>query len=369
MIGKKIFLGIAAIVLLVQSSPAQETITTAVPFLLIAPNSRASGMGEGGSALADDAWAQFWNPGGLAFQRGSEIALSHANWLPQFNFNDLWIAHGIWKEYFESLDGTVSGGITYLNLGEFTRTLNDPTPLGTFKAYEFAVTGGYSTLISDNVGLGVNMKFIYSHLAPFGTDQEQGKGIATGVGFDVGVLYKPDIISIPFTDIELKRFMNIGVNLANIGPDIFYIDKKQSDPLPMNFRLGIAFNILDDPYNSITATADFNKLLIRTIKGSGASHDPFYKAIVTSWFDRPFNKEMAEITTGLGVEYWYGEPRLIALRAGWFYEDPNFGNRKFMTFGAGIRYDIYGFDFGYISTMEEQHPLGNTLRFSLLLMP
>ena len=66
------------------------------------------------------------------------------------------------------------------------------------------------------------------------------------------------------------------------------------------------------------------------------------------------------------MEYWYGSPRLLALRIGYFYENPKFGNRKFLTFGAGIRYDIYGFDFSYISA-SDGHPLSDTIRFSLLI--
>jgi hypothetical protein len=66
------------------------------------------------------------------------------------------------------------------------------------------------------------------------------------------------------------------------------------------------------------------------------------------------------------MEYWYN--KLIALRMGYFYEDPNYGNRKFMTFGAGIRYDIYGFDFSYISASDENSPLSDTLRFTLLII-
>ncbi|HLF19778.1 MAG TPA: PorV/PorQ family protein, partial [Bacteroidota bacterium] len=120
-----------------------QVITSAVPFLLIAPNSRASGMGEAGVALADDGWATFWNPAGYAFQHGSEISLSHANWLPQFQLSDLWIAHFVYKQEVQDIDGTISAGITYLNLGEFNRTDTDPTVLETFKGYEFALTGGY----------------------------------------------------------------------------------------------------------------------------------------------------------------------------------------------------------------------------------
>jgi hypothetical protein len=99
----------------------------------------------------------------------------------------------------------------------------------------------------------------------------------------------------------------------------------------------------------------------------------FYEAIFTAWADQSFGEELRDIVTSMGLEYWYGEPSdfMFALRAGFFYEDPAYGNRKFITLGAGIRYDMYGFDFGYISTDMfkdgENHPLSGTLRFSLLI--
>ena len=153
-----------AVVLLVawtQMLNAQVS-TSAVPFLLIAPNSRASGMGEGGVALADDASALYWNPAGLAFQEGSEISISHANWLPAFNLSDLFIDYLAYRRQIPELDGTVAASITYLNLGTFNRTENDPTVLETFKAYEFAITAGYSTKVTDVLGLGINGRFIYA---------------------------------------------------------------------------------------------------------------------------------------------------------------------------------------------------------------
>ena len=116
----------------------------AVPFLLIAPNARADGMGEAGGALSDDASATFWNPAGLAFQTGQEISLTHSNWLPAFQQADLFYDYLAYRNYSESWGGTISASITYLSLGEFTITKDDPTPLGTFKGYELAVTGGYA---------------------------------------------------------------------------------------------------------------------------------------------------------------------------------------------------------------------------------
>ncbi|GJQ20699.1 MAG: hypothetical protein HBSIN02_10540 [Bacteroidia bacterium] len=340
--------------------------TSAVPFLLIAPNSRASGMGEGGGGLADDVWAIHWNPAGYAYQKGTELALSHANWLPGFGLSDLWIAHTVFKHEVPEFDGMISAGLTYLNLGEFIRTASTgPEEIGRFKGYEFAIAAGYATRVLDELGLGVNARFIHSRLAPFGTEAEKGTGVASGISFDIGLLYRPQNVTIPFTETTLHDAIGIGVNLSNIGPSLTYIDEEQSDPLPMNFRLGFSVDIIQSEFNNLTYILDFNKLLVR--RNSKGKADPFYRAIYYSWVDKSLREELRDITTSMGLEYWYGSPKLIAMRIGYFYEDPKYGNRKFMTFGAGLRYDIYGFDFSYIDAFERNHPLGETLRFTLMM--
>ncbi|MCX6133454.1 MAG: type IX secretion system outer membrane channel protein PorV [Ignavibacteriales bacterium] len=360
---KKIFgLAIVLLVVSVQLTNAQVS-TSAVPFLLIAPNSRASGMGEGGTALADDASALYWNPGGLAFQDGQEVSISHANWLPAFNLSDLYIDYLVYRRPMPQLDGNLAASITFLNLGSFTRTANDPTPLETFNAYEFGITVGYSTKLTEELGLGINGRFIHSRLAPFGTAEEQGTGIASGFSFDIGMLYKPKSLEIPFTGLDIGEHFTAGFNLSNIGPAISYIDRAQADPLPTSLRLGLGYKVINDPFNKLTVIVDASKLLTR--KHTDGTSDPFYKAFFTSWTDKPFREELRQFDSSVGLEYWYSS--WIALRAGYFYEDPEYGNRKFMTFGAGIRYDIFGFDFSYISTFEQQHPLGETLRFTLLI--
>ncbi len=360
---KKTF-GLAVVLIVAGSQMVNAQVSTsAVPFLLIAPNSRASGMGEGGVALADDASALYWNPAGLAFQQGQEISISHANWLPAFNLSDLFIDYLVYRREMPEIDGTVAASITYLNLGTFTRTENDPTPLETFKAYEFAITAGYSTKLTNDLGIGINGRFIHSRLSPFGTAEEQGRGIASDFSFDVGMLYQPKTLILPLLGLDIGERFSAGFNLSNIGPAMSYIDRAQADPLPTNLRVGLGYKILKSEYNKLTAIVDVSKLLVR--KRADGTSDPFYKAFFTSWTDKSLREEMREFDSSVGLEYWYSN--WVALRAGFFYEDPQYGNRKFMTFGAGIRYDIYGFDFSYINTFEEQHPLGETLRFTLLI--
>jgi hypothetical protein len=321
-------------------------------------------MGEGGVGLADDAWATYWNPAGYAFQQGSELAMTHANWLPALGLSDLWIAHLAYKQPVEELDGVVSGMITYLNLGEFAQTTSSgPDVVSTFKGYEVAFAIGYSTKLAPTLGIGVNARIIYSRLSPFGAGEEKGSGTATGFSFDVGLMYRPESVVIPFTDVDLGKNLSLGMNISNIGPNIFYVDRAQADPLPMNLRLGFAYKLTESEYNSLTWITDVNRLLVK--RDTAGTADEFYKGFFTTWSGSSFSDQIRQFTMSTGLEYWYGSPKLIAIRAGYFYEDPNSGNRKFLTFGAGIRYDIYGFDFSYIDALADEDPLGETLRFSL----
>ncbi|MDI6766527.1 MAG: type IX secretion system outer membrane channel protein PorV [Bacteroidota bacterium] len=343
---------------------------SAVPFLLIAPNARAAGMGEAGAALSDDGSASYWNPGGLAFEKYHEISITHSNWLPQFHLSDLFYEYFAYSGYFEEVGGTISGSIIYLNLGEFNRRDEFNNDLGTFKAYEFAITGGYSTKLASELGVGINLRFIRSVLDP-DISQKQARGIGSTISFDIGTLWRP---SLPW----IENRLSIGVNLSNLGPRLAYIQKTQADPLPTNLRLGFGYKVIESEYNNITAIIDFNRMLVRrypqineikdsagivTQKSEESYTDNLPKSLVSSWGSGGLKK----VTIAGGLEYWYGSPKLFALRWGYFYEDPNHGNRKFMTFGAGIRYDIYGFDFSYLSAIEENHPLSETLRFTLLI--
>lgn len=344
---------------------------SAVPFLLLAPDSRAGGIGESGGGLADNSAAIFWNPAGIAFLTGSEFSFTHSNWLPQFQL-DLFYDYATYRQYMEDLNGSITASITYMNFGEFVRTSsNSPDPIGTFKSFDAALTLGYATKLSNNWGMGFNFRLIHSRLADKPTEAEQGKGVATSVSFDIAAMYRPEHFEVPFIG-DLGNSFSLGFNLSNLGPKIYYIDQAQADPIPTDLRVGLAARIFQDEYNSLTYTLDFSRLLIGVADTSGRRPD-FYKALFTSWTDRSFTEVLKSVNTAMGLEYWYGVPSdfMFALRAGFFYEDPDHGNRKFVTLGAGIRYDLYGFDFSYITTDifkgTENHPLSNTLRFTLLV--
>lgn len=347
---------------------------SAVPFLLIAPNARADGMGEAGGALADDASAVFWNPAGLAFQNGQEISLTHSNWLPAFQQPDLFYDYLSYRNNIPSWGGTFAASVTYLSLGEFNETgPNDPTILSTFKAFEAAITAGYAAKVVPDLGVGVNMRYIHSSLAPFNVQGQDRKGVASTVSFDVSTLWRPQSLEIPFIGNIGDRF-SAGVNLSNLGPKMTYIDADQADPLPTNLRLGLSARVIKSEFNNIDLVLDFTRLLVRRYPAvldslgdvvATPQPDGLPKALVTAWAKENGGLRKVQIATGL--EYWYGRPKLIAIRFGYFYENPNFGNRKFETFGAGIRYDVYGFDFSYIHTIEETAPLSETLRFTLLI--
>jgi hypothetical protein len=359
----------------------------AVPFLLLAPDSRAGGIGESGAGLADNSAAIFWNPAGIAFLSGSEVSITHSNWLPQFNL-DLFYDYLAYRQYIDDIGGSILASITYMDYGEFVRTSSQsPEPIGTFRSFDAALTVGYATKLSNDWGFGFNFRVIHSRLSDKPTENEQGSGVATTVSADIAAMWRPEVLNIPLIG-DMGNRISIGANLSNLGPKITYIDQAQSDPIPTNFRLGFAVRIFEDDFNSLTYTLDFSKLLVdrglastdqglfggdTTVVGEKTERKEFYEAIFTAWADQSFGEELRDIVTSMGLEYWYGEPSdfMFAIRAGFFYEDPSYGNRKFITLGAGIRYDMYGFDFGYISTDMfkdgENHPLSGTLRFSLLI--
>ena len=200
--------------------------------------------------------------------------------------------------------------------------------------------------------------------------------------FDLGLLYRPQKLDLPLIG-NFDNRLGLGITLTNLGPNLYYIEKANADPLPTNLRVGIAAHLLKSQFNNLYFTLDLSRTMVRVRTGGGDTTfssyvngvpqdttvsaitrtvDPLPKSLITTWND---GSGLGEIILSFGAEYWYGDPRLIALRWGYFKENPSYGGRNFMTFGAGLRYDIYGLDFSYISTFDPNNPLSNQLSFSL----
>jgi hypothetical protein len=98
-----------------------------------------------------------------------------------------------------------------------------------------------------------------------------------------------------------------------------------------------------------------------------SSEKTFISGALGSFGDAPggFSEEIKEVSLSTGLEYWYND--LFAARAGYFTESRVKGNRRYATFGVGLRYQKLGLDFAYLVPMQRQNPLAETLRFTLHL--
>jgi opacity protein-like surface antigen len=351
---------------------------TPVLFLRIEPDSRSAGMGNTGVAHATDANAIFWNPAGLAFQTNTQIGLTHINWLPELDA-------GLFYEYLVGTYhapkiGTFGGHISFFNLGESEIRSSDNQLDGTFRSYDLALGGSLGRKITEQFAVGVGVRGIYSYLAPAVGEIQSGSGSA--FAFDLAALYRSRPQNLLGTDVTFSS----GLNLANMGTFIKY--NEANEPLPMNIRFGPAVTFDFDEYNQLTIASDLNKVLARVEETCTTDADgeqecnleatPFYESLFTGWGpvggeqvntgegQQAASLSLAEqFTVGVGLEYWYNQ--LFALRTGYFYEDPENGDRRFLTFGAGLRYNIVGIDISYIYSGRQNDPVANTLRFSLLL--
>jgi len=344
-----------------------NAIQTVVPFLTIAPDSRAGGMGDAGVATTPDAYSMHWNPAKFAFIDGKAgIGISYAPWLRTL-VPDINIAY-LSGYYRIDSKQVISGSLVYSSLGDipFTDEFGNEMLVG--KPNEFSIDAGYSRKFAERFGGGVAFRFIYSNLT--GGYYSGGEPTKPGISFaaDISGYYHDDI-----TLFDKDGELAFGVNFNNIGSKMSYTNSQATDFIPMDLRLGTSATIKLDRYNALSLTLDLNKLLVPTPPKMEngeivAGKDPNVSvpvAIFQSFYDAPggFSEEMHEIMYSVGAEYWYNNQ--FAIRGGYFNEHETKGNRKYFTVGAGFRMNIFTLDFSYLMPLTQNHPLAHTLRFSL----
>ena len=373
---KKItFLLIAAVLFADLSMSAQEdsgdrVITTAVPFLLVAADARAAGLGDQGVATSPDVFSQQWNPAKYAFAtRENGVAVSYTPYLSEI-VNDIFLGS---LNYFHKLSdrSAVASSLRYFSLGSIeTREVFEQMPI-LVNPNELTFDVSYSLKLSENIAMAVAGRYLRSDL---GLQDNEDLGAASTFGVDIAAYYESDQLTFSGFDGQWK----LGANIANIGPKMKYDDAGQENFIPTNLKLGGGFDFIFDVDNRLGTYVEFNKLLVPTpqdFNGDGqitAEDDLEYNetgsiaGIFKSFGDAPdgFSEELQEVTLALGAEYWYQEK--FALRAGYFNESDQKGFRKFFSLGAGFAYESVIIDASYLfSTSSVPSPLEGTLRFGL----
>ncbi|MFC2086641.1 type IX secretion system outer membrane channel protein PorV [Bacteroidota bacterium] len=359
-------------------------VNSAVPFLTIAPDSRAGAMGDVGVATSPDANSMHWNPAKFAFlENDLGISLSYTPWLRKL-VNDIDLVYLTGYKSFRQKQA-LGFSLYYFSLGEITFTNARGEVIRPGNPNEFSLDAAYSRLLSNNYSMGVSFRYIHSNLsggAPVeGTDTRAGNAVA----FDVSGYYTNN-----FRMERKPANIGIGFNLSNIGSKISYTEITESF-LPMNMRLGSALEVELDDYNSLTFALDFNKLMVPTtpvyypdstdengdpvlLFGKGDLNASVPVAIFSSFYDAPgvmengkrkvWREELREVTIGFGVEYWYAKQ--FAIRGGYFHEHETKGNRKYFSLGIGLKLNVFGLDVSYLIPRNFNNALANTIRFSLL---
>lgn len=341
-------------------------ISTAVPFIDIAPDSRGGAMGNTGVASTPDMFSMHWNPAKFAFI-GSDAgaAISYTPWLRKL-VNDINMYYLTGYKRIDDMQ-VIAASVRYFTLGEIHYRSGPEDGGYQVKPNEFAIDAAYSRLLSEKFSGSVAFRYIRSDMN-FKEDDSMKPG--NSFAADLAFYFRT-----PTNLIGSDSDLSAGINISNIGSKISY-DGVNKEFIPTNMRLGIALDTEIDPYNKLNVNVDINKLLVPTpgFSPSDANAEDYRqkynnisvtKAMFQSFSDAPggFEEELQEINVSVGLEYWYVDQ--FAIRAGYFHEHENKGNRKLFTAGIGLKFNMMTLDASYIIPVVQDSPLANTMRFSL----
>lgn len=375
------FLLVLPLILTVFSGTAQEVegrpITTGVPFLAIAADARAAGLGDQGVATSPDAYSQQWNPAKYAFAEQQQgVGFNYTPYLSQL-VNDIFLGQITYYNRF-SERSAFAGSLRYFSLGDI-ESIQNPNPSQEelqnpllLSPNEFTLDVSYALRLGDRFSMAVAGRYLRSNLKL--QVQDEDASAASSIGVDIAGYYQSE--QIRYNDFE-GRWRG-GFNISNIGPKIKYDDAGQENFIPTNLRLGGGFDFILDSYNTVAVGLEFNKLLVpspQDFNGDGVIDGTdnseyqsigFFEGMFQSFGDAPngISEEIKEVTWSLGAEYKYDN--VFAFRAGYFNESDLKGARKFATLGLGFRYTAVAIDVSYLfSTTQVRNPLENTLRFGI----
>ena len=361
------------IILLITShilfSQDRRVITTAVPFLMISADARASGLGEQGVATTPDAFSQHWNPSKYVFSdKLSSVGISYTPYLSKI-VNDVFLTN---VNFYNVIDqrSAWSASFKYFSLGDID-IIQNPQDIPILEnPNEFTLDASYSLKLSEYFALAVSARFLMSDVKLQTVDADSDS--ASSFAVDISGFFQSDQKSYNNFD----GIWRAGFNISNIGPRMKYEELGRKNFIPTNLKVGGAFDFIFDSFNKFSVNLELNKLLVPSpsepiynsnneIVGYKQSDVNFLSGIFKSFGDAPdgFSEELKEFTLAVGLEYVYNDN--FALRAGYFNENEMKGARKYLTFGTGFQLEDFSIDLSYLlSTSNIVSPLENTLRFS-----
>jgi hypothetical protein len=274
--------------------------------------------------------------------------------LPAFKLPDLW--HIYLAGVIPTEDwGTIGATVNYINFGDIELTDKGGAVTGLTHAWEGVFGLSYGIPIKEDLSFGLNLKYVHSALAP---DYGEGdEGIGRTFAVDAALLKRNLFI----------EGLSLGLNLQNMGPPIYYISRKDADPIPFNVKFGLAYEIVRTPIIQLQVLTDLNREIVKN--NFGGRPDPFWEAIYSDLIKidpetrkdedgdplpnkevywNKLNEELREVMAHVGLEFWYAN--FLALRLGYMHDD--IGYRKEISIGLGLRYGNISFDGSYIHSPD-----------------
>lgn len=206
--------------------------TSGVQFLKVGVGARAVGMGEAFTAVANDASALYYNPGGLVQLRKPEAVFSLIDYPAGIKF--VYVG-GIIPT--PQTSGVAGVQVTSLYTDDMIET-TPGMPYGTgrtFNSSDLSIGLSYSQKLTDKFSVGTTVKFINERLAD---------ASATGWGADVGTFYSTG-----------WERINIGMVIQNFGPDMEF--ESSPFPIPMSFKFGASIGAIDNELYRLTLAGEF----------------------------------------------------------------------------------------------------------------
>jgi hypothetical protein len=322
-----------------QPSPAQSVlsafgvVTYAAPFLLITPDARAAGLGDNGVALSPGVHSHFLNAAQLPFSETRvQAGITYTPWLralvPDINHAAASFSSRIGETQ------AIGAGIRYMSYGSIT-TVSSGGGINQFRPNEFAVDASYAHKLGASFAASMTARFISSTVLKGAFPSLTGT-----IPMKTGLAAAADIAIYHQVEHDLFKHSGAfawGLQVADIGTKISYSDSLPEYSLPATVTLGGRATVKGE-HHHVSLSA-----------GLQAMPSTYYY---------PYAGD-ARFIPSAGLEYDYATS--FFLRTGASLEKDN----EYMTFGAGIRYNVFRLDFSYLYPFEMRNPLEKTLRFTL----